>query len=153
MRSFVVRTLAVAFRSVPFIFFVRSKYYQPLISHGLPLSETQLALAGNIGKWILAVVLVRDINAALNRWADNRWLWTDTSTTWNWLEEVAVVTGGSRGIGAAVVRALVTRGIKVAVLDVDPLTSAIPESRWFKLFIQILTNVYRRKGVGQILPL
>ena len=34
---------------------------------------------------------------------------------------MVVITGGSDGIGAAIVRLLAERGIKVAVLDIQPL--------------------------------
>jgi all-trans-retinol dehydrogenase (NAD+) len=37
---------------------------------------------------------------------------------WDWPSEVAVVTGGSNGIGEAIARSVAGKGIKVAVLDV-----------------------------------
>jgi len=42
--------------------------------------------------------------------------------TYDWAKEIVVVTGGSDGIGAIVVKLLAERGIKVGVLDVQPLT-------------------------------
>lgn len=55
------------------------------------------------------------------------------SDTYDWGREVVVVTGGSDGIGALVVQLLAERGIKVAVLDVQPLTYTAPPSvRYFR---------------------
>ena len=45
-----------------------------------------------------------------------------SSDKYDWKKEVVVVTGGSDGIGAIVVKLLAEKGIKVAVLDVQPLT-------------------------------
>jgi 3-oxoacyl-ACP reductase-like protein len=67
--------------------------------------------------------IVVELNAVLNSWAENRWRWTNDKSNWNWRSEVAVVTGGSAGIGACVVKKLVLHGIKVAVLDIGPLSS------------------------------
>jgi NAD(P)-dependent dehydrogenase (short-subunit alcohol dehydrogenase family) len=38
-----------------------------------------------------------------------------------WDSEIAVVTGGSSGIGAEIVKCLVRKGVQVAVLDIQPL--------------------------------
>jgi all-trans-retinol dehydrogenase (NAD+) len=75
-------------------------------------------------KWGLALWAVSDCNAALNRWAENRWVWNPDTSDRRWKNEVAVVTGGSNGIGACVARELATYGIKVAVLDVVPLSKS-----------------------------
>lgn len=76
-------------------------------------------------KWSLAAWTTVDFNAVLNNWAENRWKWRSDKDDWTWSSEVAVVTGGSAGIGACVVKKLVTHGIKVAVLDVGPLSDQI----------------------------
>lgn len=75
-------------------------------------------------KWGLALWTTVELNAVLNRWAENRWTWKNDKNDWNWPSEVAVVTGGSAGIGACVVKKLVSHGIKVAVLDIGPLSEA-----------------------------
>lgn len=75
-------------------------------------------------EWGLAFWAVSDCNAALNRWAENRWMWSPDTSNWNWENEVAVVTGGSNGIGAGIAKELTTHGIKVAVLDVVPLSGS-----------------------------
>jgi len=52
-------------------------------------------------------------------------MFTSDKGSWQWEKELAVVTGGSNGIGAAVVRELVSFGIRVAVLDVQPLSEEL----------------------------
>ncbi|KAF2020843.1 NAD(P)-binding protein [Aaosphaeria arxii CBS 175.79] len=78
------------------------------------------------------VLLLFEANSALNRWADKRWRWGNDVESWNWKEELCVITGGSRGIGAEVVKKLTSHGIRVAILDVEaPLIS--PEDEGAKL--------------------
>lgn len=55
--------------------------------------------------------------------------WLDDRVTNNWVKdqyewdkEIVVVTGGSDGIGKEVVLLLAERGVRVAVMDVQPLT-------------------------------
>ncbi|KAI9793758.1 MAG: hypothetical protein M1835_007064 [Candelina submexicana] len=52
-------------------------------------------------------------NGVLNNWKKDDYTWS---------REIVVVTGGSDGIGMLVVKLLAEKGIKVAVLDVQPLT-------------------------------
>jgi NADPH:quinone reductase-like Zn-dependent oxidoreductase len=61
------------------------------------------------------------LNSASNYLSDkvvNNW----SGDVWDWSKEVVVVTGGSDGIGKIVVALLAERGVKVAVLDVQPLS-------------------------------
>ncbi|KAF2465598.1 NAD(P)-binding protein [Lindgomyces ingoldianus] len=88
----------------------------------LPLSEDQHELLVTILNWLLALCLVCEVNTELSRWAEDKWIWKDDKSVWNWGNEVAVITGGSKGIGAMVVKTLVSYGIRVAVLDVEPLS-------------------------------
>ena len=104
--------LSMAFRS-----------YGPLSS--LPLWADHYARLIRIVKATLAACLIREVNSLLNAWAENRWLFTNDRSSWHWSNELAVVTGGSNGIGAAVVRELVSHGVKVAVLDIQPLSDAL----------------------------
>ncbi|KAF2436631.1 NAD(P)-binding protein, partial [Tothia fuscella] len=69
-------------------------------------------------KWILGLTAGLEINNLLSSWARNNWQ-TDSQKQWNWQLEVAVVTGGSGGIGELIVKGLAAKGIKVAVLDVQ----------------------------------
>ncbi|KAF2262711.1 NAD(P)-binding protein [Lojkania enalia] len=100
------------------------------------LSEDQLARLVAPLRWLLALALVREINAGLSCWAENKWLWTNDKNAWDWKSEVAVVTGGSNGIGAMVVKKLASHGIKVAVLDVQPLSKELQndEGNLIKLY-------------------
>lgn len=60
----------------------------------------------------------------------NNW----TNDTYDWNKEIVVVTGGSDGIGAIVVKLLAERGIKVVVLDVQELQYECPPTvQYFKV--------------------
>lgn len=76
-------------------------------------------------KWCLALGVTRVVNSKLNDVALNGGRWKDEKKRWNWGSEVAVVTGGCSGIGALVVKRLVGRGIKVAVLDIQELPTSL----------------------------
>lgn len=91
----------------------------------LPISETQHAVARTALKWLSAFSVGWIVNAAASRWAENKWLLRRDPVAWDWPNEVAVVTGGSNGLGARLVNKLVAHGLKVAVLDVQPLSSEI----------------------------
>lgn len=72
-------------------------------------------------KWCLAFGVTGAVNRKLNQVALNGGRWGSETARWNWNKEVAVVTGGCSGIGALVVKGLVGRGVKVAVLDINDL--------------------------------
>jgi short-subunit dehydrogenase len=91
------------------------------------LSNSQLGTLHWYLKWGLPLWALVDFNSVLNRWAENKWVWKTDKSKWDWKREVAVVTGGSAGIGACVVKKLVSRGIRVAVLDVSPLSAAFSQ--------------------------
>lgn len=76
-------------------------------------------------KYVLAIGGTLTVNGALSRWAENRWQWKSAKSSWDWPNEIAVVTGGSRGIGAVVVKELVNLGVKVAVLDLVPFADGL----------------------------
>ncbi len=69
-------------------------------------------------KTLLALGVLGSANAWLNSGVTNNW----SSDTYDWSKEIVVVTGGSDGIGKAIVKLLAEKGIKVAVLDVQDLT-------------------------------
>lgn len=88
-------------------------------------------------KTFFGLWLVYHVNAALSRWAENRWLWKQDEAAWHWPDELAVVTGGSNGIGAVVVQELVSRGIKVAVLDLEPLSDDLNQGKSSDRFVRL----------------
>lgn len=89
--------------------------------------------------WVFAFTFVLSCLSILNRklsdLAHNKWQWdpkTDPfmrfaaeAKKWNWPEEVAVLTGGSDGIGSYVAEGLAAHGAKVAILDIQPPTERI----------------------------
>lgn len=72
-------------------------------------------------KWLFAIGLADHFNAWLNSLATNGWSLRSDQHRWIWPTEIAVVTGGCSGIGEVVVNGLVKKGVKVAILDVQPL--------------------------------
>jgi all-trans-retinol dehydrogenase (NAD+) len=96
-------------------------------------------------KVVLALGLLRRVNAALNVWGENNWRISGQSG-WYWPSEIAVVTGGSSGIGLAVVEGLLKKGVKVAILDIQPPPKAL-ESRDDVLYVEC--DVGSSDSVGQ----
>lgn len=76
-------------------------------------------------KWILAIKTAEVTNNALNKLAMNSWRVNNEKSRWNFNKEVAVVTGGCSGIGALVVKRLINKGVKVAVLDIQQLPAEL----------------------------
>lgn len=75
-------------------------------------------------KTLLFLGLADRISGWLDRAVANNW----TNDVYDWSKELVVVTGGSDGIGKAIVLLLAERGIRVAVLDIQPLTYEAPPS-------------------------
>ncbi|KAG5659842.1 hypothetical protein HG530_010853 [Fusarium avenaceum] len=67
-----------------------------------------------------ALGVIRTINRFLNTMAHNSWRMRPAGD-WDWKNEIAVVTGGSSGIGLSITQKLTAMGISVAVLDVQDL--------------------------------
>ena len=72
-------------------------------------------------KYLIAFNLVARANNYLNVVAQNNWTLFPNTSDWKWDQEVAVVTGGSAGIGEETVLQLLKKNVKVAVLDISPL--------------------------------
>ena len=62
----------------------------------------------------------------LNAWANRRALNNGVSDNYNWNREVVILTGGSNGIGRRMAELLGDRGIKVAILDIQPPKDKLP---------------------------
>ncbi len=69
-------------------------------------------------KKVFYLALVRYLSKKLSDGVTNGW----SNDRYNWPEEIAVITGGSGGIGGHVVKLLAERGLKVVVLDIQPMT-------------------------------
>lgn len=85
-------------------------------------------------KSILGFGVVRFVNLAMNSLAHNNWRISSSppSKSWDWPNEIAVVTGGCGGIGMSLVEGLTAKGVRVAVLDVaDPPPSLQTNERAF----------------------
>ncbi|KAL5335028.1 NAD(P)-binding protein [Aspergillus crustosus] len=67
-------------------------------------------------KVLASLSLLRRLNALLNSRALNN----GASDQYDWNREVVVLTGGSNGIGRQIANLLGNRGIKVAILDIQP---------------------------------
>ncbi|KAK4031665.1 hypothetical protein C8A01DRAFT_41890 [Parachaetomium inaequale] len=80
-------------------------------------------------KKLLVFGLIRWINNYFSRKVLNNWV----DDKYDWSRELVVVTGGAGGIGGQIVQLLAERGIKVVVLDIQPLTyPAAPNIHYFK---------------------
>ncbi|KAF9893639.1 hypothetical protein FE257_010951 [Aspergillus nanangensis] len=90
--------------------------YVKLVPESLPSTLSQPVLYGAV---LSAALWVNDW---LSKWSHNNWT---RDTRWDWRKEVVVVTGGSSGIGASVAHRLAEDGVRVAVVDIAPLTYRI----------------------------
>lgn len=88
-----------------------------------------------IALWILAGVVLR-----FNAWLTRRALNNGVSDTYDWDREIVVVTGGAGGIGGEIVQRLATKGTKVAVLDVLPLSYA--SCKYVPLLLDVASRLY-----------
>lgn len=102
-----------------------------------PLVNALAALPVNISvdravtvlKYLFAVGAWGKVNSWMNRLALNAWRVSSRKKDWNWNKEVAVVTGGCSGIGEVVVKKLVGKGVRVAVLDIQPLPQSMRDCK------------------------
>lgn len=82
-------------------------------------------------KWLATLWATTAANSALNSWAENKWLWGSDATDWDLEREIAVITGGAQGIGAHVVKRLVSHGVTCAVLDIAPMSDYFTKGTCF----------------------
>ncbi|OJJ30752.1 hypothetical protein ASPWEDRAFT_43685 [Aspergillus wentii DTO 134E9] len=79
----------------------------------------------------LKVLLPLAVGRRLNAWLSRRAVNNGVSDKYDWSREVIVLTGGSNGIGKQIADRFGARGIKVAILDIQPPTEQLPQSVHF----------------------
>lgn len=67
----------------------------------------------------------------LNNWHSRRAANNFVSDSYNWRSEIAIVTGGSGGIGGHIAQLLAEKGLTVVVLDIQALTYSAPSNIHF----------------------
>lgn len=93
------------------------------IASELPALFEQYARQLPVPPWKLTYWLgLPYIAYRLNRYLSRRALNNGVTDSFDWHKEIILITGGSNGIGAAAAQKLATKGTKVVVLDILPLT-------------------------------
>lgn len=105
------KTLLNPFLTLPVLLL---SYYTPqgqsiTANHDIALSRL---------KYLFYFGLVRWLNGILSRQVLNNW----QPAKYDWNREIAVVTGGSDGIGKHIALLLAEQGVEIAILDIQPLT-------------------------------
>ena len=93
-----------------------------------------ISTAKTVLQVLFGLGLVSYVNRVLNRSASNAWR-LSPAPGWDWPSEIAVVTGGSSGIGQRITERLLSSRIKVAILDLQAPPKALlnnPNVRFFK---------------------
>lgn len=96
-------------------------------------------------KWFLALGVAGKVNAKLNDVALNAWRLKSEKNRWQWNKEIAVVTGGCSGIGLLIVKGLIKKGVRVAILDIQQLPPSLQGCMlfptWFVGIVGVLTLI------------
>ena len=106
--------------------------------------STFKAIAGTL----FGLGLLGSTNSYLSHKAYNNWT---TDNTWDWSREIVVITGGSSGFGAILVRRLAEKGIKVVSLDINEPLGTLPDHvTFFKVDITSREEVHEvANKIGQ----
>ncbi|KAF2205405.1 NAD(P)-binding protein [Delitschia confertaspora ATCC 74209] len=96
--------------------------------------ETKLVTIIKTLRWLLVLGLIGKANTKLNEIALNAWRIKSEKKRWEWNREIAVVTGGCSGIGELVVKGLVRKGVRVAILDIQMLPASLQGYASIKFF-------------------
>ncbi|KAI1609736.1 short chain dehydrogenase/reductase [Exophiala viscosa] len=117
------------------------KYRGPLLRylHSKGVSTAQIALLIKSLKYLLAIGVLRKLNAALNLLAVNRWRLSKPGTPFDFdatsKPELIVVTGGCSGFGYEMVKEF-SKHARVIILDVSPVPAElekIPGVHYYQL--------------------
>ncbi|KAF2675027.1 short-chain dehydrogenase/reductase 2 [Microthyrium microscopicum] len=94
--------------------------------------------------WALIAGLGGQVNSWLNAWAQNNWLFSGRSKFGEngWDKEIAIVTGGSSGMGNLTARGLAAKGIKVCILDIIEPSEEVENIQYFKCDVTSRDNVF-----------
>lgn len=124
--------------------------FSHLVSHSSKGRVTLLQVQGVL-KVLFALGVAHRLNKALTESVLNNF---SSDETWDWDREIALVTGGSSGIGRLIVDKLSEQGIQVIVFDVvDPKQPFPSTTRFYKVDITSPTQIRAtaeqvRKDVG-----
>ena len=83
------------------------------------LRNIELNTVISVLKGLLAYGVVSYTNSFFNNFALNRFRLTKDGTSWNWPNEIVLITGGSSGFGKLMTEKLASKVKKVVVLDVQ----------------------------------
>ncbi|KAL6364088.1 hypothetical protein LRP88_03521 [Fusarium phalaenopsidis] len=84
----------------------------------------------NLELWVVPGLVVSGLGLvyAVNKYLTQRALNHGTKASFDWKKEIILVTGGSGGIGGATVQQLASKGTRIVVVDVLPLTYKAPSN-------------------------
>ncbi|KAI0868351.1 NAD(P)-binding protein [Hypoxylon argillaceum] len=92
-----------------------------------PSRNFDFATTTTVLRVLFGLSVASSLNGTLNTMATNSWR-VKPSEGWDWPKEIAVVTGGSGGIGRQIVQKLAALGVRVAVLDLQNVPEAMEHS-------------------------
>lgn len=89
---------------------------------------------------LFALGVARRVSGLLNWFSFRNWELFYSGAPWVWDQEIAVVTGGSGDIATALIKKLTAKGVKVAILDVQPPPAATKNDKLVTFYKCDLTS-------------